>query len=281
MTRPNSAKEFLASGESFLLEHESHHILVLGLASSLQFRSDLYGSQPYFALVSDGNSVVAAALMTPPLQLVLSLTDHPDALALIARDIVEVRPDLPGVIGPDSISFAFAETWNKITGRSFHRSRSERIYQLKTVRTPRNVAGRPRRAAESDRALLMEWVAAFQAETFGETDRNEVEQTVERLLTLPAELAGAYLWVDTNPSCLVGYSGPTLNGMRIGPVYTPPHLRGRGYASGCTAAVSQDLLDRGRRFCALFTDLSNPTSNEIYQLIGYEPVCDVGEFKFS
>jgi predicted GNAT family acetyltransferase len=64
-------------------------------------------------------------------------------------------------------------------------------------------------------------------------------------------------------------------------VYTPPQHRGRGYASALTAAASQDQLDRGHRYCFLFTDLSNPTSNKIYQSIGYEPVCDVDMYRFE
>jgi predicted GNAT family acetyltransferase len=58
-------------------------------------------------------------------------------------------------------------------------------------------------------------------------------------------------------------------------------LRGRGYAGACTAAVSQTILDGGAQFCTLFTDLSNPTSNGIYQRIGYRPVCDYTEYTFS
>ena len=69
--------------------------------------------------------------------------------------------------------------------------------------------------------------------------------------------------------------------MRVGPVYTPPELRGRGYATTLTAAVSQDQLDQGRRFVTLFTDLANPTSNRIYQAIGYRPVRDVDVVAFE
>ena len=78
----------------------------------------------------------------------------------------------------------------------------------------------------------------------------------------------------------MGFGGPTPNGIRIGPVYTPPELRGRGYASALTAQVSQLQLDRGRRFCFLYTDLANPTSNAIYMRIGYERVCDSRELAF-
>ena len=64
-------------------------------------------------------------------------------------------------------------------------------------------------------------------------------------------------------------------------MYTPPPARGRGYASALVAEASQLQLDAGRRFCFLFTDLANPTSNHIYQAIGYEPVRDVDEYRFG
>jgi predicted GNAT family acetyltransferase len=69
--------------------------------------------------------------------------------------------------------------------------------------------------------------------------------------------------------------------MRIGPVYTPPDYRGRGYASACTAALSQQMLYAGYQYCFLYTDLSNPTSNRIYQNIGYELVCDIDSYRFE
>jgi len=63
-------------------------------------------------------------------------------------------------------------------------------------------------------------------------------------------------------------------------VYTPPEFRGRGYASALVAALSQAMLDAGYHFCTLFTDLANPTSNHIYQAIGYQPVCDTDEYDY-
>src|SRR5262245_45884779 len=64
-------------------------------------------------------------------------------------------------------------------------------------------------------------------------------------------------------------------------VYTPPELRGRGYASVTVAALSQRELDAGRAWCSLFTDLANPTSNHIYTEIGYEPACDFRYFTLT
>jgi predicted GNAT family acetyltransferase len=74
-----------------------------------------------------------------------------------------------------------------------------------------------------------------------------------------------------------GVSGPTPNGGSD----SAPGSRNRGYASSLVAAASQAQLDAGRRFCFLFTDLANPTSNHIYQEIGYEPVRDVNIVRFD
>ena len=73
---------------------------------------------------------------------------------------------------------------------------------------------------------------------------------------------------------------PTTSGIWIGPVYTPPAERNKGYATSLVARMSQQALDGGRKFCALFTDLSNPTSNAIYQRIGYRPICRYALYGF-
>ena len=92
----------------------------------------------------------------------------------------------------------------------------------------------------------------------------------------------AYLWIDDGrPVSLTGAGGLTPTGTRVGPVYTPPGDRGHGYASNLVARVSQELLDSGRTFVFLFTDLANPTSNHIYQAIGYEPVTDIDVYVFD
>jgi hypothetical protein len=231
--------------------------------------------------VEAAGAVVAAAVMTPPYRPVLSLADSAEALALIAQDLLAFRPDLPGVTGPKPVSRQFAELWQALTGRAYRLSMAERIYQLTRVKPPAGVPGRMRRAAEGDRPLLHDWLTAFNLEAFGESDPEVVGRAMDNMLTLPPEMTGTYLWEDPGPVSLTRYSGPTPHGMRIGPVYTPLELRGRGYASACVAATSQWLLDQGRRFCFLFTDLSNPTSNKIYQNVGYEAVCDADEYRFE
>jgi len=104
----------------------------------------------------------------------------------------------------------------------------------------------------------------------------------DRYLGADPCLRGMMIWSHKgNPVSMAGYSGPTTNGIRIGAVYTPPTQRKKGYASACVAGLSQYLLDLGFQFCFLFTDLMNPTSNHIYQQIGYQAVSDVDTFEFK
>jgi predicted GNAT family acetyltransferase len=144
------------------------------------------------------------------------------------------------------------------------------------------VAGNMRRATVVDRPLLRQWLIEFQQEAMGEVDLNATDRNLDNTLSSPPTVRGLFLWEHNGiPASMSGYAGPTPNGIRIGPVYTPPSHRRHGYAGALVAQLSQQLLDEGRRVCFLFTDLSNPTSNHIYQTIGYQPVCDVDEYKFN
>ena len=90
-----------------------------------------------------------------------------------------------------------------------------------------------------------------------------------------------FVWDNDGPVSMAGWTGKTLNGVRVTFVYTPPEFRRHGYASACVAALTQRLLDEGNRYCCLYTDLANPTSNRIYQQIGYRAVCDVADYALA
>ena len=110
----------------------------------------------------------------------------------------------------------------------------------------------------------------------------KVQDQVDMYLEADHKIRGLLIWEkDGVPVSMAGYAGPTPSGIRIGAVYTTPEQRKNGYASAVTAGLSQHLLDIGYKFCFLFTDLLNPTSNHIYQQIGYVPVCDVDRYDFK
>lgn len=274
---------FVRRAEPFLLAHEAIHNLQLGICTTLLRQPDAYPTSPYLAIVEHDDDVAAVALQTPPFNLALSLIPRadlaPKALALLARDLAADHLDLPGVLGPSALAEAFASAWQAQTGSTYYQGMRERIYELTSVRAPAAVPGRLRRATDADRALLERWVAEFADEALHGIETLDAPEWVGRALASP--LRTVCLWEDGQPVSLACAGNPTPNGIRIGPVYTPPEHRGRGYASACVAALSQLLLDGGRRFCFLFTDLANPTSNHIYQTIGYEPVIDVTMYRFE
>ena len=270
---------FLARAGQFLAEREAEHNLIFGLASTLTRDPHAYGSDPYLATVAEGGRVVAAALRTPPHNLVLSESDDDRVWAAFAADANGVDPSLPGVLAPVAGVEPFVEAWRDLTGAEARLARSQRIYRIDAVSGARDRPGSMRSFAAADRPLALDWIEAFLEEAFGRRDPATAERTLHNRLSDPE--GGVVLWEDDGvPVSLAAFGGPTPNGIRIGPVYTPPDLRRRGYATALTAALTRLLLER-HRFCFLFTDLANPTSNGIYMRIGYVPVADVEEWRFE
>jgi predicted GNAT family acetyltransferase len=277
LRRFGAVGDFVVAAGPFLVGREAEHNLIFGICSNLRDTPEAFSEPPYLATVSDGERVVAVALQTPPLRLVLSEVDDPAAIGWLADDVH--GRDLPGVLGPIEHARAFIDEWVARGGPPASLAMSERIFRLTMVRPPSDVPGRSREATPGDRDVVAAWTEAFMREAFGEADVAEVAAMTDRWLARRGRVL--HLWEDGDVVSLAGVGGPTPNGIRIGPVYTPPEARRRGYASALVAAVSQAELDAGRRFCFLFTDLSNPTSNHIYQTIGYEPVRDVDAYDFE
>ena len=276
--RYDKADEFLDHAGDFLAAREAEHNLILGLSARLRSDPLVYGEPPYFAVVEGNGRVVAAALRTPPHNLALSEIEDEAAVDLIAADVGAVFDSLPGALGPIRSVARFAELWQAATGARGHVAVAQRIFRADRVEAPSGVPGRMRPYDESDYETAGRWFDEFVAEALPE-GTPEPAGMLERRLAEPE--GGLVFWEDGEAVCMAGYGGPTPNGIRIGPVYTPPELRGRGYGSALTAGVTQELLEGGRRFCFLFTDLANPTSNRIYQRIGYRPVTDVDQWLFG
>lgn len=277
LERFGSVAAFLAAADPVLALREAEHNLIYGICAGLEAWPDAFERAPDLLVVWRDGRVVLAAVRTPPRQLVLSEVDDPAALDVLAEELAEA--DLSGVVGPSEHVGRFAERWAHLWGRSAELRLRERIFRLTEVRPPKPIAGGMGVATMDDRPLVTAWLEAFALEALGEAPDPDLAGIVDRWLA--GRGRALYLWRDGKPVSLCGASGPTPSGIRIGPVYTPPEVRARGYGSACVAAVSQAQLDAGRRFCFLFTDLANATSNHIYQEIGYEPVRDVDMYRFE
>jgi predicted GNAT family acetyltransferase len=281
VTRPADVDRFELLAGPFLRERETENCVMLGLCSQMRAgTTSIQSFLPYFGVVQRGDAVVGAALVAGFLVLLSDPID-PDALPLLVADIAREAPDVPGVVAEVSTSRRFAELWTAQTGQPHRLNMSERIFRLERVIPPRRVDGEMRVATDTDHQLLAEWLAEFNSEALGQaTDAAAMHAFAARWIARQGRTM--YLWVVAGrPVSMVGVSGETPNGIRVAPVYTPRALRGRGYASALTAVVTQEQLDNGKRYCFLFTDLANPTSNHIYQAIGYQPVIDAADHRFE
>ncbi len=276
LTRHESADGFLAHAGEFLGAREAEHNLILGLCSRLRVSPSLYGEPAYFAVVDDDGRVVGATMRTPPHNLILSELDDLAAIGPLLEDARAKFGSLPGVVGPKKPVAKFAAAWPAEARLEI----AQRAFRADHVDAPTGVPGRMRDYEPGDRELAARWMDAFAEEALPEPPPGTSEEFVDRREEDPD--GGLVLWEDGGAVVsMAGFGGRTPNGIRIGPVYTPPELRGRGYASALTAAVTERLLGSGLRFCFLFTDLANPTSNSIYQRIGYELVSDFDLWSFS
>jgi uncharacterized protein len=281
--RLEDAAEFLTEAGPLLLADEARHNLILGVAGTIRDSPDVYPLRSLWLVRKEGRPV-AAAIRTPPYNLILARPESPLALEALADVIAE---ELPGVNGCVPEADAFAEIWAGRTGARARTNMRQGVYALEQVHPLPAVPGSARVATLDDRDLALQWWIAFGEEVLheGGPGRENAEAMVGHRLT--ASGRGFLLWEEGGDVVsLAGWGGATPNGIRIGPVYTPPDLRGHGYATALTAELSQrlldgDLFDGGRRFCFLYTDLANPTSNKIYERIGYVRAAESAEILFE
>lgn len=269
---------FLDKTQQWLEAREAENSLMLGIVLLLHKDPNRYKYPPFMAVVMEAGNLITAAIMTPPHNLVLAGSPQPTSMKSVARSLMKQGWIIPGVTGPRETSRTFAELWSQLTGASVKPGIRMRLYELTQVIQPASPAGLLREAGLEDIPLITGWVVAFQLEALNiSINMEDARRQAERLV---AERA-LFIWEDGGPVSMAASARPTRNGVSVNLVYTPPEQRRRGYASACVAALSQRLLDSGYKHCCLFTDLANPTSNRIYMDIGYRPVCDFNEYRFT
>ncbi len=268
-----------------LVRHEAENNLILGILANL-IAGEYSEIQPYMTVFRERGRAQAIALCTPPWPVLISYENPPPdekVLKAMLNDMGDtLQEDFTGLSGNKEFVSSLVSQWEKDSGKKALLKMAMRIYKLDKTLPVSGVPGRMRPVEDQDRALVEEWYQGFHRDTSNEKpDHEHIQKQVSAYLTAQPRQRGLRIWeVDGKPVSMAGYAGPTPHGIRIGAVYTPPDQRKHGYASAVTAGLSQYLLDQGNQFCFLFTDLLNPTSNHIYQQIGYRPVCDVDRYLF-
>jgi GNAT superfamily N-acetyltransferase len=278
-TEYQNAGAFLDIARAALERHESANGLMLGLGIWLVHEPYAYGSQPYLATVQSPAGLQVAALMTPPHRLqVYAPEDRGWAgVGLVADGLLSGGWPVPGVMAGEAVAEAFAAIWRSKAGAGYRIGMRQRIYELRHVVHPRYPPGEFRPATVEDVALVRQWACGFYDDCFGEGNHEQIMRSAEEKV----RNGTLYLWVDGVPRSMAAGSRPTPHGEAVGFVYTPPSQRRKGYASAVVARLSQRILDDGKQFCTLYTNLANPTSNRIYQQIGYTAIADVVEIDFE
>lgn len=267
---------FARVAQPFLLRDEAENNLMLGLIGQIV---DGAFNDFWLASIEDENGVVGCAIQVPPQWILLTRTPA-TGLSVLASELVARNPKAAGVIGPVSACEVFAETWCWETRASSRPRLSQGIFRLEQVIPPsRQASGRLRSVTPADEDQIVRWRAAFLEDT-GILDPRDLHDVALQYI----QARSLFVWEDRGRAVSIAASeAPTPNGIRVNFVYTPPEYRNRGYASACVAELSRKLLDGERKFCFLYADMDNSTSNAIYQAIGYRNVGEsvVLEFMYT
>jgi predicted GNAT family acetyltransferase len=249
---------------------------VIAVNASRASRGQPRGLDDFWATVIDCGRVIGLAMHTPPRHLVVARM--PDAAAAALADaLAGRRRPISGVNGEVAAAASFAAAWQERTGEAAVVDMRMRMYRLKDLKPPGTVPGRSRRASVGDTGVVAEWAGAFHLEAMPHAPGEDWLVWAARRINSD-EL---YLWFDDNaPVAMAAHSAPTAGVARVGPVYTPPSMRRHGFGAAVTAATTEAALSAGAAHVVLYTDLSNPSSNGIYQAIGYRPDHDAEERAF-
>jgi GNAT superfamily N-acetyltransferase len=244
------------------------------------------GVPRWFVVALDGDEVVGAAMRTATFgsypAFLLPMPE--EAARLLARALIERDEPMTAANGALPAVEVFCEEMAARTGGSVRVGQHTRLFELGDLVEPEPAAGRLRPATLDELEVVLGWYDAFMVDADEQAGREPGESPHEsptpEAMTRRIEGGRIFVWEDPSGRAVhvTAASHPTYGVSRIGPVYTPREYRGRGIASTAVAQVSKLLRDSGEQAC-LFTDQANPTSNKIYEAIGYRRVVDMANLR--
>jgi len=280
------AASFLEAAGTYLAADPVVSTVVTGMAHRVVSRLADGVVQPehdwWLSVLDAAGNVVGVGMRTATFEpRPLFLLPMPDEAAIdLAQSLVARGEPVLALNGALPAVRIVADELARRTGGMVRVAQHTRLFEVVEVVAPTSSAGRLAAVTEADMDLVTEWTTAFMGDADEQAGRprgasaHDVPDKARLLDRIRADQLWFWLDESANPVHLTGVSPPSFGVVRIGPVYTPPIERGRGWASNAVAKVSQQQLDHGARVC-LFTDQANPTSNRIYAGLGYRPICDM------
>jgi predicted GNAT family acetyltransferase len=234
----------------------------------------------FYAVLYNGQEPVSVIVMTPPHPAILCMLKKCDnhVMQFLVNAVTKEHNQLPGIIGSKEEVLEFTKQYSRLNNLSYNLGDELRIHQLEKVEIELSNNGKLVKAENKDISLLATWLEEFRKEA----TPNDPEMSLKTIES-EVEKGNFFLWINQSDEIvsIAKKARPTKNTISVNYVYTPQHLRGQGYATAIVSHLSQHLLDQGYRYCVLYTDLANPTSNSIYKKIGYKPVGDVDKYIFT
>ena len=272
------ANEFEAVAKPFLVENEDVYSLFYGILQGI--KAGRVGLLPGTRFEAEGH-LVALFQMTPPHPLNIVIIDDTNTDAILtfaASEFLDREIHIPSVVGLKSVVFPFAERWKELTQVDTRLAMDQGLYRLDEVN--KSLTGSPgtwRYARKDEAPLIEEWYHAFNEDVgLPKADNHEIQLKVEQFL----EGQEVFFWEDNGKVVsMMKKSRPSDHGVTVSFVFTPQEERKKGFARTMVAAGSEELL-KTYDFCVLYTDMMNPTSNKIYQEIGYKKIADSVHLEF-
>jgi hypothetical protein len=266
LVRCTDMLEFGVRAKNFLMQDEATNCLMVGIVMRLIAAPET--GQHYAAVVQRDEQTIAAAFRQSGFKLIITRASD-EATRAMAEGWPQDGTGLDHAAGPAPDIERFATHYRAWTGRKSRTGIAQCLYRGEEIAARHKAPGVMRLATPADLPFLKQWLAGYTSETQGPSIAIERHIAAERL----------HLWINNGPVAMASVSGTTPNSARLSLVYTPPAHRGQGYGQAIVAGLAQKMLQQ-MRFCTLFTDISNPVSNDLYRKIGFRPVCDFLDVHF-
>ena len=272
------AQEFEDKAKPFLSKHEDLYSLFYGVSQGI--KAGRY-ENPFMATIEVEDRNVALFQMTPPHPLNLIIIDETkidDILTLATHELFKRKLPIQSAVGVKSVVTAFSEKWQETTKCKAKLLMDQGLYRLDKVDHSLEKSPGSWRYARKDEAPILEnWFKAFEVDTgLKSSPLDAIKEKVNQFL----EYEEVFFWEDKGKIVsMMKKARPSERGVTVSFVYTPHEERKKGYARTMVAAGSEELL-KTYDFCVLYTDMMNPTSNKIYQEIGYQKIADSIHIEF-
>ncbi|SDN45178.1 hypothetical protein SAMN05518871_105174 [Psychrobacillus sp. OK028] len=271
--------KFASRVTPFLEKNQDKFSLFLGVLESI--KAGVYDN-PYMATIEENGQILAIFQMTPPHPLNIIFVDENQistSTNICINELITHAVPVESIISVKEWAVLFANKWQEKTGGSYSLLMDQGLYRLDQVEeTLEMSSGMWRYATENDALLIEKWYAQFEQDAgLSSSAPVEIKKRVKSML----ERQEVFLWEDHGEVVsMMKKARPTANGITVSLVFTPPEKRRKGYGRTMVAAVSKELL-KEFEFCVLYTDMLNPTSNKIYQEIGYKKLVDSVHLKLE